>query len=46
MDGDLNKRRIYDLSELFCAPQVRYSGYLLISKSQQHKVCGQVVEPD
>ena len=23
-DGDLNKRRIYDLSELFCAPQVRY----------------------
>ena len=24
-DGDLNKRRIYDLSELFCAPQVRYS---------------------
>ena len=24
-DGDLNKRRIYDLSELFCAPQVRYN---------------------
>ena len=24
-DGDLNKRRIYDLSELFCAPQVRYT---------------------
>ena len=23
-DDDLNKRRIYDLSELFCAPQVRY----------------------
>ena len=23
-DGDLNKRRVYDLSELFCAPQVRY----------------------
>ena len=23
-DGDLNKRRIYDLNELFCAPQVRY----------------------
>ena len=23
-DGDLNKRKIYDLSELFCAPQVRY----------------------
>jgi len=23
-DGDLNERRIYDLSELFCAPQVRY----------------------
>ena len=23
-DGDLNKRRIYDLSELLCAPQVRY----------------------
>ena len=22
-EGDLNKRRIYDLSELFCAPQVR-----------------------
>ena len=22
-DGDLNKRRIYDLSKLFCAPQVR-----------------------
>ena len=24
-DGDLNKRRIYDLSELFCAPLVRYN---------------------
>ena len=24
-DGDLNRRRIYDLSELFCAPQVRYT---------------------
>ena len=24
-DGDLNKRRIYDLSKLFCAPQVRYN---------------------
>ena len=24
-DGDLNKRKIYDLSGLFCAPQVRYS---------------------
>ena len=27
-DGDLNglnKRRIYDLSELFCVPQVRYN---------------------
>ena len=24
-DGDLNKRRIYDLTELFCAPQVRYT---------------------
>ena len=23
---DLNKRRIYDLSELFCVPQVRYNG--------------------
>ena len=23
-DGDLIKRRIYDLSELFCAPQARY----------------------
>ena len=23
-DGDLNKRRIYDLSKLFCASQVRY----------------------
>ena len=25
-DGDLSKRRIYDLSELFCAPQVGYRG--------------------
>ena len=24
-DGDLNKRTIYALSELFCAPQVRYN---------------------
>ena len=24
VDGDLNKRRIYDLNELFCAPQVWY----------------------
>ena len=24
VDGDLNKRRIYDLNELSCAPQVRY----------------------
>ena len=23
-DGDLSKRRIYNLNELFCAPQVRY----------------------
>ena len=28
-DGDLNKSRIYDLSELFCAPQVWYSTTLL-----------------
>ena len=23
-DGDLSKRRIYNLNELFCAPQVQY----------------------
>ena len=38
-DGDLNKRRIYDLNELFCAPQVRYTSQNLtrfsVSKSSK-----------